>query len=400
MRVSDIEIRASTDYCELRAWVASEREINHDDWFEPFALWYRFPPWCVPFLSVDNGDPFLSALLVPAMRTDERLVIPAPISPRLLEALPDIQAIFSCFDPRQKPTTVETTSRHEVATAPGHETGVGLFFSMGVDSWYCLRKNARDHAADERTISYLIAVHGFDVAYEGWDSTFPVSMLTNYQRVAAECGETLVPVATNVRRVTEGLAPWSMAHGGATLSIAHALGGLLRRVTLAASTTYDKLYPWGSHPVLDPRWSTENLTVVHDGCEADRIDRTRFIAESPLVLETLRVCPGYGPGYNCGKCYKCLRTMIDLMQAGCLERSATFPHEIDPEALRVGLRQIDDPASAANAMRRLRIFEASGEAPELREVLAEFAASEVGATAIGSRRRRGVISRFLRRAGG
>jgi hypothetical protein len=378
MRVSDVEVTTTADSCELRGQVASDRDPDHDDWFEPFMLWYRFPLWCTPFLRVDNGDPFLSALLVPAMRTGEDLSIPAPVSPRLLDALWDIQAIHRCFEARHEPIQVDALPRHEAATTSGHEPGVGLFFSMGVDSWYCLRKNARDHPADERTISYLIAVHGFDVAYEGWDSTFPPSMLTNFQRIAAECGKTLIPIVTNVRRVTEELAPWSMVHGGATLSIAHALGGVLRRVTLAASTTYDKLYPWGSHPVLDPRWSTEGLAVVHDGCEVDRIDRTRFIAQSPLVRETLRVCPGYGPGYNCGKCYKCLRTMIDLMQAGRLEHCVTFPHEIDPERLRVALRQVRDPASTANAIRRLQIFEESGEAPELRDVLAEFAAHQPG----------------------
>ena len=400
MRVSDIHIRSAADYCELRGRVASDRKFDHDDWFEPFPLWYRFPPWCAPFLSADNGDPFLASLLVPAMAAGERLAIGAPVSPRLLEALPDLQAIHRCFDPRHMPILVEAAPRHDPATPTAGAPGVGLFFSMGVDSWYCLRKNGRDHPADDQTITHLIAVHGFDVAYEGWDTTFPESMLINLRRVASETGKTLIPVATNVRRVTEELARWSMVHGGATLSIAHALGGLLRRVTLAASTTYDKLYPWGSHPVLDPRWSTEGLTVVHDGCEIDRIDRTRFIAESPLVRQTLRVCPGYGPGYNCGRCYKCMRTMIDLMQAGHLQQCSTFPHKIDPERLRLALRHVRDPASTANALRRLQIFEESGEAPQLREVLAEFAALKAQGHVRPPPARRGFIARLAQRLDG
>ena len=400
MRVSEIELRIDTDVCELRGRVASDREPDHDAWFEPFSLWYRFPSWCAPFLSADNGDPFLAALLVPAMAAGERLAVPAPVSPRLLAALPDIQGIHHSFDPRHIPISVEAAPRLDGVSIRGSEAGAGLFFSLGVDSWYCLRKNARDHPADDQTITHLIAVHGFDVAYDGWDSAFPNQMLTNFRRVAAETGKTLIPVATNVRRVTEELARWSMVHGGATLSIAHALGGLLRRVTLAASTTYDKLYPWGSHLVLDPRWSTEGLTVVHDECEIDRIDRTRFIAGSPLVRETLRVCPGYGPGYNCGRCYKCMRTMIDLMQAGHLEQCSTFPHEIDPERLRLALRHVRDPASTANALRRLQIFEASGEAPQLREVLAEFAAVTAQRDIRTPPARAGLVARLARRFGG
>ena len=399
MRVSEIEIATAPDHCELRARVVSDRDAEHDDWYKPFSLWYRFPPWCAPFLSEDNGDPFLAALLVPAMAVGERLAIEAPVSPRLLEALPEIQAIHHAFESRHIPIAVEAAPRRDGVSNRGSEAGAGLFFSLGVDSWYCLRKNGRDHPADDQTITHLLAVHGFDVAYEGWDSAFPESILINLRRVASETGKTLIPVATNVRRVTEELARWSMVHGGATLSIAHALGGLLRRATLAASTTYDKLYPWGSHPVLDPRWSTEHLTVVHDGCEVDRIDRTRFIAQSPLVLETLRVCPGYGPGYNCGRCYKCMRTMIDLMQAGHLQHSKTFPHEIDPERLRLALRHVRDPASTANALRRLQIFEESGEAPQLREVLAEFAALKAPGHVRTPPARRGFVARLVQRFG-
>src|SRR3712207_5667311 len=100
MRVSDIRVLATGDGCELQGRVTSEADPDNADWFESFTLWYRFPAWCLPFLSPHNGDPFLAALLFPAMRTGERLLIPAPVSPRLLEALPEIQAIYTAFDSR------------------------------------------------------------------------------------------------------------------------------------------------------------------------------------------------------------------------------------------------------------------------------------------------------------
>ena len=43
------------------------------------------------------------------------------------------------------------------------------------------------------------------------------------------------------------------------------------------------------------------------------IEKLHDIVGSDLVLQTLRVCPGYGPEYNCGRCNKCLRAMIDLL---------------------------------------------------------------------------------------
>jgi hypothetical protein len=200
-------------------------------------------------------------------------------------------------------------------------------------------------------------------------------MLRNCQRVAAETGKALIPIVTNARRDTGALAPWTIAHGGGLIAAALALGAGLRRVHIAASTTYDRLYPWGSHPVLDRLWSTETLDVVHDGCEMVTIDKTRYILEArpELVFDTLRPCGGYGPGYNCGACIKCLRTMLDLLQFGYLDRSTTLPHEIDVDRLRVVLRP-GGPVHVAEFTRRLQALEAQGLAPEVQAVLREHLA--------------------------
>ena len=37
--------------------------------------------------------------------------------------------------------------------------------------------------------------------------------------------------------------------------------------------TYAHLGPLGSHPLLDPLWSSEDVELVHDGCEATRLDK-------------------------------------------------------------------------------------------------------------------------------
>ena len=368
MRVSDIRVVAADESCQIQGWVTSDREEDDAQWFAPFLLWHRFPRWCDPFLSADNGDPFLAALLVPAMRTGERLAISAPISPRLLEALPDIQSIYASFESRQQKVPVEAVVRDVSLPAVGINPGVGLFFSLGVDSYYSLLKNLGEHPGDEKSVTHLISVHGFDVAFDGWDETFPPELLANFCRAADETGKTLIPVVSNVRRATELMAPWPMVHGGAMIGLALALGQGLRRVLVAASTTYDKLYPWGTHPVLDPLWSTEGLTVVHDGCEMNTIDKTRVIADSPLALETLRPCADEGPEYNCGECLKCLRTMLDLLQAGALERCLTLPHRIDPELLREAL-QPGGPVHVADYQRRLDTLEAMGGHAELCQVL-------------------------------
>jgi hypothetical protein len=309
MRVSEIAVNdRGAEFCQLQARVESDAAPDDESWFAPFTLWHRYPPWSRPLLNADNGDPFLAALLLPAMCSGERLTLPIPVSPHLLEALPEIQAIYTAFEPRATPIAIEASARDEPLPDVDVQPAVGLFFSLGVDSFYSLLKNQRDHPADSRTITHLISVHGFDVPYPEWEPSFPPQMLANLHRVATETGTTLMPVITNLRHVAARLAPWYMLHGAALASIALALGRGFRRVSIAATTRYDKLFPWGSHPLLDPLWSTERLAFVHDGCEMDKADKTRVVATSPLAMATLRPCAGYGQGYNCGRCLKCLRT--------------------------------------------------------------------------------------------
>lgn len=376
MRVSEIVIADLPGACQLQARVTSDRDPALAESFPPFTLWHRFPAWCRPYLRPDNGDPFLAALFFAAMYAGEPLILPAPVSPRLLQALPEIAAIYAAFEPRATPVPVTAATRAETDAA-GSAAAAGLFFSLGVDSFYSLLKHAGRRTGEADTITHLIALHGIDAAHTGWDEAFPTTMRANLTRVVKEHGKTLIPVVTNVRRETARLAPWTMLHGGALVSVALALGGLLRQVTIAASATYATLAPWGTHPLLDPLWSTETLTVVHDGCERDTVDKTYAIANDPLVLETLRVCPGYSDAYNCGRCLKCLRTAIDLMHAGTLHRCHTLPHELDLARLRDVLTMSSGPVHDAAFRKRLAAIATHGGPPGLRAVLAEHLGYEL-----------------------
>ena len=374
MRVSGIEVVATNEHCQLQAWVESEAAAGGARWFEPYLLWHRFPAWCLPYLRPDRADPFLAALLLPAMMAGERLTLPAPVSSTLLRRSWDIQAVYLAFERRAR--RIEIDAPPAQSTSIAADVGHGLFFSLGVDSFYSLLKNQRDRSRGVPPVTHLLAVHGIDVQPGKQTSEFPPRFLANCERVALESGTRLVPIVTNVRRFSESIVGWPMSHGGALASMAHALSGLLGGVSVAATTTYDQLYPWGTHPALDPLWSTEELAVVHDGCEMGRIDKVAFIADSDLVLETLRVCPGYSDAYNCGRCVKCLPTMIDLMQLGVLERSPVFPHAIDLDALRGMLRSHRGGLNVENYERRLQNVEVSGGPPGLRDVLVEYLASE------------------------
>ncbi|MGH9628836.1 MAG: hypothetical protein ACRD7E_10975 [Bryobacteraceae bacterium] len=132
-------------------------------------------------------------------------------------------------------------------------------------------------------------------------------------------GKRLVVARTNLRELP---APtqWGVLHGPVLAMVAHALAPAHGRVMIGSSYCYRQLHPWGSHPLLDPLWSSEAVTIEHDGTEADRVSKLRLLCQHPQFLPYLRVCWQRGRATNCGSCEKCLRTMLALEGLGYLGR--------------------------------------------------------------------------------
>jgi hypothetical protein len=132
---------------------------------------------------------------------------------------------------------------------------------------------------------------------------------------------------SNVYTIALRHLPWSGPRGVTVLGsqvIAHALAlaPLVRRFYIAPPGA---VWPFeGTHPDLDPLWSTESLDVVHEPCP-DRFEKTRAIAGVPAVLEALHVCSERrGDPGNCGRCAKCVVTALALDASGQRGRCRTL----------------------------------------------------------------------------
>ena len=332
MIASDIKMISSRGWCELQA------QVKSDTAKKPFLLRYCFPPSFEEFVSAENGDPFLAALLLPAMKRHETLEVPVPVSRRLLRATNEIQALYNSWDKSLSKVRINAPVRKEESSVTLRSPRHGLFFSCGVDSYYSLFTNVKNHPNDEATITDLIVVRGFDNPFQARRPSAFGTVLANARKVSRELQKNTLPVATNVRDFAIQFVRWDrLYHGAAMASVGLALESVFHRIYIASSFSRGQLFPWGSHPALDPLWSTERLSLSHDGFEARRVDKIRFIAQFPIAMDTLRVCtlrPFPGNVYNCGLCEKCLRTMVGLHIAGALERSRTLPHSIDLGVLR------------------------------------------------------------------
>ena len=326
MLASDIRLISAGTQCELQAQVKSDVARKR------FLLRYVFPRQVESFLTPENGDPFLAGLLLPAMITGESLEIRAPVSSKLLHSVHELQTIYRSWSPKFSVVQVRADVRKIQQPEINRGRGTGLFFSCGVDSYYSLLTRTGKRLQDEEAITDLIVGYGQDLLYEKRNSNVFSKLLMNANNVAKRLGLRTLPVATNLRDFSDRYTEFKWSHGAALASIGLTLETLFKKIYIASSSNYAKLVPWGSHPKLDPLWSTECLSFVHDISDTNRLDKIRFVSRFPLVQETLRVCSihSYSPRfYNCGSCEKCVRTMIALWISGALSKCTTLPHYID-----------------------------------------------------------------------
>ena len=218
----------------------------------------------------------------------------------------------------------------------------GLLLSGGADSLSVLRANrlgfAPDHPAAYRDALFVV---GYGVR-GGNDAGPGFAELRARQRSAAEAvariaGLDFLPVKWRVEVLGEDEDFFLRAsHSSHLAAVAHLFGRRLTSVSIAAS--YDATFPrpWGTHPMLDPNYGSSAVQIRHEGFGLTRAERVALVAGWKEALPYLTVCvqtPLEAGRRNCGRCEKCVRTMLDLDLAGALAPPAPFPGEIDAELL-------------------------------------------------------------------
>jgi hypothetical protein len=361
MKVTRIERVETEAGAELRARVRSE-----DGRLDGRSVWLRYPPEHAEHRT-DRADPFVPALLLAAMRLHAPLEVEGPVTTRLLHGADKFMRIMHGWDRGYRPVPVRAD---EAPDRPVSGTAVAAFFSGGVDSFYTVLKNARapNLPASER-ISHLIFVRGFDIRLDREHDALYKRALECVRSTAKALDKQVIRVQTNLKEVVEPVAGWNMYYGQALAAAALGLAGFLRRVHVPAGHNVTDAPPRGSHVLLDPLWGTKELEVVHDGGEATRAEKVLWeVGRSPVALDHLRVCwENLGGKYNCGRCEKCIRTMVNLRVAGVLDRCRTFDRGLDLfEVANLPLRDANDRAFVRE---NLEALEARGGDPELRSAL-------------------------------
>ena len=269
-------------------------------------------------------SPFVCAVLLLAMRRAEDLEVDGPVAPALIERLPRIVDLYARWDPRLYRTRV---AAEPGAAPPARAAGIGCFFSRGVDSLY----SASSPRPPPGPLTHLVfcdrlePIHGPAVRAEE---------IRLAEEAAAAIGLPLVVIESNVRELTDPVVrDWEDMAGAGLSFLANALAGGLGHVVIPSSDGAQTIGPNGTSPLLDPLFSTDSVEIEHD-VPRTRVAKVAWLArERPDLLPWLKVCFNENRSDNCGRCGKCLLTMLALVAAGVLERATAFPDEFDLDAL-------------------------------------------------------------------
>ena len=272
---------------------------------------------------------FASALLPVAVRRRQRLRIDEALERRWRSGVADSMSVWAdWWQTEPKLSRVLVTPRRAARGNSGPSAaGVGLCFSLGVDSFHTLLRAGR-------RVDYLILAEGYDIPLG--DRVRVESAQAALREVAAGTGTQPALVRTNLRvHPTLKRMGWQHTHGGALAALGHACHGQISELLISATKPFVADRPWGSHWSTDPGYSSSRLTVTHVGAELRRNDKLAAVIREPLVRRHLRVCwENRAASGNCGECEKCVRTMLITSVVGDGGPLPAFPNGV-PLARRI-----------------------------------------------------------------
>jgi hypothetical protein len=277
---------------------------------------------------------------------ERRVAVEGGVSPRFRDGLLALASFYggrlgqTVHVPIQPSEGLRPLTRHAAA-------GTWCFMSGGVDSLALLRANRLDYPTDHPwSVSDALFVRGLN-SFDWVNELEP-----NPERIRANKrlekalrsfleaqGYRLHVVSTNLRslyptahRVGDLPTPPGSWHDtgyiAGTVAAAHAFPSRVSRVLLSSGGSGGLHHAEEWHYASAQLLSSEALEVQTMQLAVTRLKKLELLAEWQGVLEVLKVCfwreiPEHS--LNCGHCEKCIRTMLELLALGQLDRATCFP---------------------------------------------------------------------------
>jgi hypothetical protein len=279
----------------------------------------------------DRADHALVIVLLLAMKNQWDIVVEGKVSPRLLDGLETLQAIWSRWCPNTyRRVRIRAQEECEIESTSGQRPAL-FAFSGGVDACFSLFRHLNGAAGrNNHKPGAALLVHGMDIPLDRPD--FFQKAAERAERMLSGTAIPLIRMRTNARLLDMN---WEHTFGSQVAACFLSLQRGFAHGVMASSEPYDALVlPWGSTPLTDPLASTSALQVVHDEAEFDRTEKVDWLVRNTDIIANLRVCwAGNNLSRNCGECEKCVRTMLNFWAKGH-DVPAAFPTSLTARLVR------------------------------------------------------------------
>lgn len=273
-------------------------------------LWFEHldePPAAAETLD----SPLVATLLHWMAQPVDHLQVEGPVTATLLRNLDELQHVWA----KWKPTTyhrIEISAEEIVDVSPTGEGAISAF-SGGVDATFTLHRHARAQGPHRLDLAEALMVQGFDIPLA--EAEMFATAVARGSQVAQDAGIPVRRLRTNLRSISQS---WEDAFALCVASTLLTFAERRRFGLLGSSGPYDGLVlPWGSTPVQDWMASSGHMEIRHDGAGYSRSEKVAALAEWPQARDNLRVCwEGADRGRNCGRCEKCIRTILNFRAVG------------------------------------------------------------------------------------
>ena len=288
------------------------------------TLWYRLDAEYSDYFCDDRGDGLVASLLFFSLMNGADIVSTLPISEKLYYQLTYnlIPQLCRCNKSVISPIKIEAPL---VSTGYLKASGVGCGISCGVDSFTTLYEYTRLVPLDSFKLTHLtymkVGAHGgHNVKYDkdAQEELFQ-SQLSHAKAFCTRYGYKLIVIESNLTEIIDrmfGFYDYERFHSYVNAGTILQLQKLFTRYYYSPGYCLDEFFvdvkKDAAHyeHVLLPMLSTETTSFYSSNQAMSRIEKERLISDFEQSYEWLLVCFLQKP--NCGKCGKCIRTMLGL----------------------------------------------------------------------------------------
>ncbi|MCF8568171.1 hypothetical protein LLE49_25940 [Alicyclobacillus tolerans] len=283
-------------------------------------LWYEVDKKYADYLVHERADGFVVGLLWYALTHGHDIEVLSPMSERLYYTLnkylsPLIAQVHGC-----KTTNIMCDQLdHEPFRNQG---AVGTGLSCGIDSFSTIYDHMGDDTPDHFKITHFtffnVGSHG------GYGGKKALNLFKQRAEVVKSCanqlGKELILLNSNLSEILQ--LRFQPTHTLRSISGVLVLQKLFN-IYYYSSGVHAKYFEltkkdMAYYDIFNLNMlSTESLTLFSSGAAYTRLEKTRRVAEFEPSYKYLNVC--VSQGLNCGKCFKCKKTLLTLELLGKID---------------------------------------------------------------------------------